>query len=72
MLLLKLADIPDDIAESFYRGQTWVGVKDAIFQPSTPMRHAAELVKILELEGLKEQTDVLLLYTDGGACAGRQ
>lgn len=54
MLLLMLEDIPDTADESFYRGHVSVGVKDAVFQPSTPMRHAAEMLKVLRGVGLVE------------------
>ena len=35
--MILLCDIPDDIVESFYRGSVLVLVKDAVFQPSTPL-----------------------------------
>ena len=31
-------DIPDSVLESFYRGLVFVSVKDAVFQPSSPLR----------------------------------
>ena len=54
-------DIPDTITGSFYRGQVYVGVKDMVFQPSTPLRHATELVYIMENEG--KDLPILCLYT---------
>lgn len=66
MLLLSMDTIPETAAESFYRGQVYVGVKDAVFEASTPFRHAAEMRKILRAENLLESLQVLLLYTDGG------
>jgi hypothetical protein len=59
-----LCDIPNNIDESFYRGQVYVGLKDPIFQPSDPLRHITELYDIL----IKTELDrpYLFLYTDGG------
>lgn len=56
--------IPEDVEESFYRGNVYVGLKDSALEPSSPNRHAAELSKLL----LQRQNDrpMLLIYTDGG------
>ncbi|GES83192.1 uncharacterized protein LOC105330322 [Rhizophagus clarus] len=59
-----ICDIPCTIEESFYKGQVYVGLKDSIFQPSDPLRHMAELYKILKHQD--ENKPYLLLYTDGG------
>ncbi|GES98049.1 hypothetical protein GLOIN_2v1782174 [Rhizophagus clarus] len=59
-----ICDIPCTIEESFYKGQVYVGLKDLIFQPSDPLRHMAELYKILKHQ--VENKPYLLLYTDGG------
>ena len=66
LLLLAGSDIPDSVFESFYRGRVWVSVKDAVFQPSSPMRHSAEILKVLKAAKLLDDLQVLLLYTDGG------
>ena len=58
-----LCDIPQTLDESFYRGQVFVGLKDAVLQPSNPLRHSTELGKILCQENIS--SPVLLLYTDG-------
>ena len=60
--------IPQDVTGSFYDGQVHVGVKDHVFQRSTPVRHTAELSHILtesagEHGNVKE---ILFFYTDGG------
>ena len=44
-------DIPREITGSFYRGDVYVGFKDSVLQPSSPLRHAAELAEILRLRG---------------------
>ena len=57
-------DVPDDISESWYTGQVHVGFKDAVFEPSSPVRHAAELYRVLTNGG--SSAPVLFVYTDGG------
>ena len=68
-----VSDIPDDPSESFYRGHVYVSVKDAVFEPSTPLRHATEMFQVLKHhyqkhggEATIDTLKVLLLYTDGG------
>ena len=54
--------IPDSIEGSFYCGRVCIGMKDSIFEPSSPHRHATELNSLLT-----RQSDInLLLYTNGG------
>ena len=55
-------EIPDNISKSFYRGQVTVEVQDAVFQPSSPMRHAASLRPLLQ----EDPKPILILFTDGG------
>ncbi|XP_028416153.1 uncharacterized protein LOC114539744 [Dendronephthya gigantea] len=59
-----IIDIPETINGSFYRGNVYVAFKDAVFEPSSPLRHSSELLQILQERG--ESKPVLLLYTDGG------
>ena len=66
ILLLAGDDIPNSVLESFYRGSVYVSVKDAVFQPSFPLRHSAEIMKVLEETKLVDDLQVLLLYADGG------
>ena len=40
-------DIPERIEEPWYRGQVYVGYKDAAFEPSSALRHATELSNLL-------------------------
>ena len=58
-----LLDIPNSINGSFYRGQVYVGVKDLILEPSSPLRHITELFDILKSDKAKP---ILFMYTDGG------
>ena len=58
-----VCDIPSSLDGSFYRGKVHVGIKEAIFEPSSAIRHATELNKIL---GLYDPKPILLIYSDGG------
>lgn len=40
-------DVPESIEGSFYHGQVHVGLKENAFEPSSALRHAAELSKAL-------------------------
>ena len=53
LLYILQIDIPPEITGSFYQGNVYVGFKDSILQPSSPLRHAAELVEILKLRGIR-------------------
>ena len=58
--------IPDSIGQFFYQGKVYVTMKDSIFEPSSPLRHAAELSGILQREVNFILKPVLLVYSDGG------
>jgi hypothetical protein len=60
-----ICNIPESINGDFYAGNVHIGLKDPIFQPSSPLRHATELYHILLGEELIDKP-VLCLYTDGG------
>ena len=47
MSLFLFYHIPEDITQSFYRGQVNVTCKDSIFQSSSSFKFAAELLKVL-------------------------
>uniref|UniRef100_A0A1X7TME8 Uncharacterized protein n=1 Tax=Amphimedon queenslandica TaxID=400682 RepID=A0A1X7TME8_AMPQE len=57
-------DIPDEISESWYKGAVFVGVKDLIYEPSSPFRHMTELYKVLQSQSFSKP--VLFIYSDGG------
>ena len=63
--VVMVCSIPHTIEESFYRGRVFVGIKDCLFEPSSPIRHATELNKILDSPG-STNAPILLLYSDGG------
>lgn len=60
-------EIPDEVGDSWYKGVPHVCLKDAVFQPSSPMRHALEVVRLLEPgDNSEPASPMLFLYTDGG------
>lgn len=59
-----LINTPEKITESFYTGRVFVGLKDNVFQPSSPIRHMTELKGVLH--AINDTHPLLLLYTDGG------
>ena len=60
-------NIPEDITQSFYRGQVNVTYKDSVFQPSCSLRFAAELLKVLNESNFSaEVTPHIFMVTDGG------
>ena len=62
-----LCDIPDDPLASFYRGQPVFILKDSVFQPSSPFRHMAELVRIMKNDEERDDVPpVMFFYHDGG------
>jgi len=50
---------------SFYHRKVNIGLKDPIFESSTPMRHAAELYDILV--NSQQGHPYLLVYTNDGS-----
>ena len=59
-----LVDIPESFEGSWYQGQVFIGFKDAVFKPSSPIRHATELYHLL-LTRMGDRS-ILLMYSDGG------
>ena len=53
-------DIPENFSGSFYRDKVPVTIKDSIFQPSIPLRHAAELKNVLEETTQKGSLNLIL------------
>jgi hypothetical protein len=63
--VIMICNIPESINGDFYSEKVNIGLKDLIFQPSSPIRHATELYNILLEDELSDKL-VLCLYTDGG------
>ena len=60
-----IIDIPTTIDGSWYDGEVYIGLKDAVFEPSSPLRHLTELYSILVKRiGIRK---AIFIYTDGGA-----
>ena len=57
--------MPDSFEGSWYTGRVLVGLKDAVFEASSPLRHAAELHRLL-LPRMGSNS-ILCIYSDGGA-----
>lgn len=53
-------DIPETFEGSWYTGEVFVGLKDAVFEASSPLRHTAELHSLL----LKRIGDRTILFTE--------
>jgi len=60
-----VCNIPQSIDESFYHGRVFVGIKDCIFEPSSPIRHATELNSILNT--CSSNNPILLIYSEGSS-----
>ena len=56
--------IPESVEYSWYTGNVHVGLKEAVFEPSSSLRHAVEVYNLLT--DTLETCLVMFLYTDGG------
>ena len=59
-------DIPDSSKDSFYSGKTFVTLKDKVTQPSSALRHSAEICNIVNTH-FTPSKPVMILTTDGGS-----
>ena len=60
-------NIPNDISESFYDGKVYACFKDAVFQPSSALRHSTEFFNLMSRQyPTQSLPSILSLYTDGG------
>ena len=62
--VIFIVDIPDTITDSWYTGDIFVGLKNSVFEPSSPIRHTCELYQVLR--SVSFSSPVLFVYTDGG------
>lgn len=62
--------MPKNVRDSFFDGKGSVTLKNKITQPSTPRRHAAEAMTILQKtcceDSINLDKPILIHYTDGG------
>ena len=42
-----VVDIPEDVKEPWYNGRVFIGMKEVVFEPSSPHCHMIELVHLL-------------------------
>ncbi|XP_052250554.1 uncharacterized protein LOC127857879 isoform X2 [Dreissena polymorpha] len=70
--VVLVTEIPRDSKDSFFSGGMHVTTKEKVFSPSSPFRHAAEVIELVRLndaysaDGLNLRTPIMCLYTDGG------
>jgi hypothetical protein len=60
-----VTEIPEQLSDSWYHGKLYISLKDAALEPSSPLRHMAELVAICRARGVPVPP-ILLALTDGG------
>ena len=53
------------VESSYYTGKVLVGLKEAVFEPSSPPRHIAELYHIVTSQDLQMML-IIFMYTDDG------
>ena len=58
-----LSSIPGSIDDSFFNGKVTVTVKDKVLQPSCPLRHAAELNRIIFSQYADAIPPIMFLYS---------
>lgn len=64
-----VTELPDDINGSWYTGEVHFGIKDAVLEPSSALRHMVELKKVLEKRASNKGRPIpplLAALTDGG------
>jgi hypothetical protein len=63
-LTFRQIDIPTHMEDSFYRGDVYVGFKNAVTQPSSALRHATELKEILESRNGNCMSSCYIVFTE--------
>ena len=58
--VILVIDIPEEISDSWYSGQVFVGIKDAVFEASSPFRHACELNMVLSIFMLLQKCTIYI------------
>ena len=53
--------ILDSIEETFYNGEVSVFLKESVLKPSSPWRHAAEMLQVIN-----QTKQIVAIYSDGG------
>ena len=60
-----IIDIPKSDKSSWYTGKILVGLKEVVFEPSSPPRHIAELYEIVTSQDL-QMKPIMFMYTNSG------
>ena len=58
-------DLEEGEDGNWHRGDIYVGLKDAVFQRSSPLRHAEELIRLMS-DIMEPTQTVMVILTDGG------
>ncbi|CAG8730868.1 31219_t:CDS:2 [Gigaspora margarita] len=58
--------VPDNISDSFYSSDVYVGYKNTIFESSNAIQHATEFFQTISLKFSNKIPPILCLYTDSG------
>ena len=61
-----VVDVPEKPSDSFFNGQAFVTLKDKVNQPSSALRHAAELMLLVESYFSGQKKPIMVLISDGG------
>ena len=61
-----IVDVPEKHSDSFFNGQAFVTLKDKVNQASNALRHATELVLLVQSYFSDQRKPIMLLVSDGG------
>ncbi|CAG8823410.1 42513_t:CDS:2 [Gigaspora margarita] len=64
--VLISTNVPDNISDSFYSGDVYVGYENTIFESSNAICHATKFFQTISLKFSNKIPPILCLYTDGG------
>lgn len=59
-------DVPENASDTFFRGTPFVTNKDKVTQPSSALRHFAEMTSLVKLNGLMVSKHIMVIVSDGG------
>ena len=59
-------EIPEDVTGSWYDGEVFIGLKEGVFEPSSPHRHMTELLEVIQNKVVLRDKCMLFIYSDGG------
>ena len=65
-MCLKIHVLCIIVSGLYTSGHVFVGLKDALFEPSSPFRHMCELLQIINSDPSAFSKPILFVYSDGG------